>query len=229
MLGLLLLQVVGASATTSPWEQTVEANADAIRDVIAVASSMKGGWGDSATATVSYAAYSINNLVEPQSEAYIPLLMDVPSGEANSAIMDWASANWPAVEGTVSTKQELKWTAVMLGSEGKTLLSKTDTINEIEKNGKKSTTVSSYLSLWHFDDDNKVYKVTDFFPMLPSKFGAGSAAENLVASAQSLSNAPAFFAGVLTSAALAAAMFVGVSWKKRALPTALQSPLMAHS
>jgi len=228
LLGLLLLQVVDASSP-SAWEQSVEANAAAWRSVIAAASSMKGGWGDSATGKVSYDAYSVSKLVEPQSEAYIPLLKDVSSAEVNTATMKWFEASMPAMKGTVlSTKQEIDWIAVVLGSEGKTLLSKTNTINKVEEDGKTSTVVSSYLSRCHFDDDNKAYKDTDFFPLVPSS-ATGCVAEILAAPAEGLSTAAAFCAGALTSAALAAAMLMGVSWKKRTSPTTLQSPLMVDS
>jgi len=231
LLGLVLLWTVDAS-DPSAWEKTVIKNAAATRSIIAGASSMKAGWGAAAAAKISYDAYSVNKLVDPQSEAYIRPMKDVSPSEVNVKIMDWATKNnlVPAGAAVLSTKQEIDWIAVVLGSEGKTLLSKTNIINELEVNGKKTPEVLSYLSRWSFDDDNKAYKDTDFWATTPSVSDAGCAVEASAAPAEGISTAVAFCAGALTSAALATTMLVGASWKKRALPTAaLQGPLLADS
>jgi len=221
LLSMLLIQTVHASES-SVWEKTVEKNAAAVRNVVAAASSSQSlDWGDDVTAKMSYDAYPVDRLVDPQVEADVPLLKDLPSSEIGRKSADWWLKHWPGAKAMGSTTQEIEWMAVVLGSEGKTLLTKTNI------KGKASTKPIAYISRWSLDDDNKVYMDTDFWPAIPSAPAAGCGAEVLAAQGASMSTAVAFCAGVLSSAALLATMLMCASWKKRAAPTALQNGLLA--
>merc|ERR1712187_130170 len=87
----------------------------------------------------------------------------------------------------------------------------------------KEKKVASYLSFYHFDDDNKVYKTTDFYKTgLPP-------VQALAVPAESMSTAVAFCTGALTSAFFFVSILTYTSWEKRTSSTALRNPLIPES
>lgn len=208
------LQMAAVDAVDSLAWKTAETNAAALKHVIAAASSMTDGWGESAEKQVSYQAFTVKKLVDAQSNAAIPLMEHVSSAEVNRAIMKYFTPVEQPGMTSISVKQEIDWIAVMLGSEGRSLLSKVSCISEGLEDGKRQTVTTSFLTKWLFDGDNKVYMATDFFPEPPSTVPTTKpVGESLAAPATAPSAASAFCVGALVSGAFVTSMFMVVLWK----------------